>query len=75
MLHLLQIMSHMFRTIDNPALEIDEAFTAVENGDHTIEQLLDIVGVTPTKYQLQRIKTALPKWRVALSVTEMKFVS
>ena len=73
MLQLLQIMNYMVTKLEYTKDEVEQYFTAIENGDMSLETALDVLGLEQFKPSIMEMtKEKLPKWRSALHVTMMR---
>jgi hypothetical protein len=72
MLTLIQIMHHMRTRLEYTFEEIDEHFRAVEAGELTLEELLDICGVAVSTTGLALAKEKLPRWEAALYCVQLQ---
>lgn len=73
MLQLMQIMTHMLVRLEYTPDEVRQAFLGLQDGEYTIDELLDSVGVEPYVPAIMAIlATKVPRWESALSVTLMK---
>lgn len=72
MLGLMQVINYMVVNLEYSHIEIDEAFTAIVNGDETIASLCDVLGIelSPTSAQLAQEKVS--KWESAFFVIKMR---
>jgi hypothetical protein len=72
MLQLLQIMNYLFQSgwsADGIALE----FCSLTNGEESLDEFLERIGVEFSPKMLPYLESALPKWRSALAVTKMRY--
>ena len=72
MLGLMQLIQYMSVNLEYSDLEIDEAFTAIVNGDETIETLCDVLGVELNATILDAAKAKVSKWKSAHAVVKMR---
>lgn len=72
MLGLMQLIQYMSVTLEYTDLEIDDAFTAIVNGDETIETLCDVLGVDLNPTILVAAQAKVSKWKSAAAVIKMK---
>ena len=72
MLGLMQLINYMSVNLEYSDIDIDEVFTAIVNGDETIETLCDVLGVdlNPTLVQATQAKVGL--WKSAAAVIKMR---
>lgn len=66
MLRLIQIVNHMLVYLEYSETEVQQAFEAIESGELSYDQLLDIINVVPSEAQDERAILKLDKWPSAL---------
>ena len=69
---LLQIMNHMLSNLEYSVVDVDCAFTDIENGDESLSDLCYGIGFDPTPSQLKMAEKSIKNWKSALHATAMK---
>lgn len=72
MLGLMQILNYMLTHTEYSDIEIDEAFTAVVNGDETIDSLCYALGIELCETSRQLAQAKVSKWESAFRVLKMQ---
>jgi len=62
----------MINHLEYSELEIDSAFTDIVNGEATVEDLCDILGIELSPTILDQAQLKVSKWESALFVIKMK---
>jgi hypothetical protein len=72
MLHLIQVMVHMLNVLGYTKEEVATLFRLIENAESSVEELMEIIGMEPTEYQLNTMKAKVCWWRSALELAAMR---
>lgn len=72
MLGLMQILNYMYNNLGHHEFEIDHAFTAIVNGDETIESLLAVLGLEMSPLNIKMTQEKVSKWKSAFHIVKMR---
>lgn len=72
MLALLQIITHMMVTLEYNELEVDEAFTAIVNGDETIDTLCNALNLDMSKTMRQLAQGKVKRWESVVILVNLQ---
>lgn len=72
MLHLIQVINYMINTLEYGPDEVKDHFEAVLSGQITATELLEVLGLELSESAMVRFETAMPKYKSALAVINMK---
>lgn len=65
MIHLIQLIAYMSKQ-GYTSIDIDDAFTKIDNGDYSLSELYKVIKLEPTMPQHERIRNNFRVWTVAL---------